>query len=300
MAQKTEIGWCDSTINGSSGCDGCELYQPPATELTGDDLKAWLQKWPCYAAHVHQNRLATSFPENYAPSFHHVRMIPGRFAQAASWSDLRGKERPDKPWLSGKPRHIFVGDMGDFLSDDVTDEFLECELLGAITSEKGKRHAWMLLTKRPARLATLSEKWGGLPDNVIAMTTATSQRTADLRIPELLKVRCKWRGLSLEPLWTAIDLNAIHDGTWLYAPLDGERVMNANGASYDSTGKIQLVIAGCESGPKRRPMDMAWIHSLNAQCQAASACFFLKQAEQDGKVTTGPVPSFRQFPNILP
>jgi len=288
MSQTTLIGWCDSTINGSSGCDGCELYQPPATELTGDALKEWLKKWPCYAAHVHQNRLATSFPENYSKSFHHVRMIPGRFAQAAAWSDLRGKERPDKPWLSGKPRHIFVGDMGDFLSADVTDEFLEAELLAAITSEKGKRHVWMLLTKRPRRLAALSERWGGLPDNVIAMTTATSQRTADLRIPELLKVRCKWRGLSLEPLWTAIDvLKPVCESQSTVA---GERISKW----------IQLVIAGCESGPKRRQMDWAWVHSLNAQCQAAGACFFLKQAEENGKVTDRPVPSFRQFPNILP
>jgi protein gp37 len=284
MSQKTLIGWCDSTVNGSSGCDGCELYQPPATELTGDALKEWLKKWPCYAAHVHQNRLATSFPENYAPSFHHVRMISGRFEQAANWSDLRGKVRPDKPWLSGKPRHIFVGDMGDFLSADVTDEFLEHELLGAIRSEKGKRHVWMLLTKRPARLAALSERWGGLPDNTIAMTTATSQRTADLRVPELLKVRCKWRGLSLEPLWTPINLRSVE-------------ILQC---TQDGAGVIQLVIVGCESGPKRRPMPLEWARSIRDQCHVYGTSFFLKQVEEDGKVTTNIGANYRQFPNILP
>lgn len=40
----TNIGWTHSTINGSSGCDGCELWN----DLTRT----------CYAGQVHQNRSA--------------------------------------------------------------------------------------------------------------------------------------------------------------------------------------------------------------------------------------------------
>lgn len=242
----TAIGWTHSSINGSSGCDGCELWN----DLTRT----------CYAGHVHENRLGKSLPSLYAANFNEVRMIPGRFARAASWGPPTAAENADKPWFFGKPRHIFVGDMGDFLSDAVTDEFLENELLAAITSFAGRRHVWQLLTKRPARLARLSEKWGGLPDNVVAMTTITNQRTADLRIPELLQVRCQARGISAEPLLGPVK-----------APLAG----------------IHWVIGGGESGAGARPLQPAWVRSLRDQCEAAGVSFFFKQWGGVRKEATG-------------
>src|SRR3712207_7534850 len=45
------------------------------------------------------------------------RSFPGRMAEAALWSDLTGTDRPDKPWLNGMPRLIFISDMGDALSE---------------------------------------------------------------------------------------------------------------------------------------------------------------------------------------
>jgi uncharacterized protein (DUF1330 family) len=33
MSAHTHIQWCDSTINPTSGCDGCELYSPTAPHL---------------------------------------------------------------------------------------------------------------------------------------------------------------------------------------------------------------------------------------------------------------------------
>ena len=38
-------------------------------------------------------------------------------AKSARLSDLRGTERIEKPWLNGLPRHFFISDMGDALSD---------------------------------------------------------------------------------------------------------------------------------------------------------------------------------------
>jgi hypothetical protein len=99
MGKETFIQWCDSTVNASTGCDGCELKQP------GKDGS-------CYSVPIHENRLAKSLPLLYDPDFHNVRIIPGRIPQAAKWSDLTGTVRPDKPWLDGLPRVIFVGDLG--------------------------------------------------------------------------------------------------------------------------------------------------------------------------------------------
>lgn len=246
MGDKTNIEWCDSTVNPSSGCDGCELWNEVMRT--------------CYAGNLHETRLYPSFkdtrPELYAPTFSEVRLIPGRMAQAADWRDLRGKDRPKKPWLNGLPRIIFVGDLGDFMSRAVTDDYFKSEIIGNITSKQGSRHFWMLLTKRPRRLAELSEALGGLPDNVMALTTVTTQKTADLRIPELLKVRCKWRGISAEPLLERIDFSKINNP---------ERV------------DVDLLIAGGESGKGARPCNVEWLRSLRDQAKASGTAFFLKQ-----------------------
>ena len=159
MGQHTNIEWCDSTINPTSGCDGCELFQ------AGKQATA-----TCYASHLHTRRLARSFPDKYAADFSEVRMLAGRMEQAANWPDLRGKERPDKPWLNGRPRHIFVGDLGDFLSRGVPDDYIIREIIGNIVSPAGRRHFWLLLTKRPRRLAEISRRLPhGLPPNCMAI-----------------------------------------------------------------------------------------------------------------------------------
>lgn len=282
--KETNIEWCDSTINGSSGCDGCELWNS--------------QRKSCYAGITHERRwaksLAVSHPQFYSPSFDVVKMIPGRFARAAAWSDLRGKDRPDKPWLNGLPRMIFVGDMGDFLSRNVTDEFLINELFGAMTSEQGRRHFWLLLTKQIVRLRNLSKRMkGGLPDNCMAMTTATDQRTFNARIYALLDTECKWRGLSCEPLLGKIDMGRFTPSrscvghiefdkfSWI-DPLTGERM--CDGMNEPAIGpKIDLVIAGAESGTGHDPLtspratDPAFLRLLRDQCFNAAVPFFFKQ-----------------------
>jgi protein gp37 len=257
----TNIEWTHSTINGSSGCDGCELWN--------DRTRT------CYAGQVHENRLAPSYPDNYASAFDEVRMIPGRFAQAASWGPPTSKENQNKPWFIGKPRHIFVGDMGDFLSEAVTDDFLERELLASVRSKTGSRHVWQFLSKRPGRMALLSESWGGLPPNVFPMTTATSQRTAEVRIPDLLRVRCNAVGLSCEPLLTPLDLSP-----WL------------------RSGKIKQVIVGGESGIGCRPMNPDWVRSLRDQCGEHSVCFFFKQWGGFRKRDTGRLLDGRTYDEV--
>ncbi|HWM26550.1 MAG TPA: DUF5131 family protein [Chthoniobacterales bacterium] len=255
MSAKTTIEWCDSTINGSSGCDGCELWNKT--------------KQTCYAGHVHENRLAHSFPDKYAADFREVRMIPGRYAQAARWSDLRGKDRPDKPWLNGMPRLIFVGDMGDFLSRGVTDEFLVDELFSAIKSPAGQRHFWLLLTKRPRRLDELSRRMGGLPENCMAMTTVTDQETANRRIPQLMAVRCKWRGLSIEPLLGHVDLDQI----------EATPFITISALNRQALGGIPVdwVIGGGESGTDAEATHPHDARRVRDQCVRFGVPFLWKQ-----------------------
>ncbi len=192
MSIKTKIQWCDSTCNPTMGCDGCELWTK--------------SRKSCYAGSLHV-RFGGVTP-GYAPSFEQVTLFPGRMAEAARWSDLIGKNRPDKPWLNGLPRLIFVSDMSDALSAAVPFEYLAAEVIANVTSDLGRRHQWLWLTKRPERMAKFAQSLNHLwPSNLWAGTSVTSQATAN-RIDGLMKVGDKdtIRFLSVEPQAESVDL----------------------------------------------------------------------------------------------
>ncbi|MES2569482.1 MAG: DUF5131 family protein, partial [Verrucomicrobiota bacterium] len=236
--------------NLTSGCDGCELWNGIVRI--------------CYAGRTQEARLSKTMPAKYGASFFEVRLIPGRMADAADWGDLIGADRPEKPWMNGRPRHIFVSDMSDALSKDVPFEYLRAELIGAVKSKAGLRHVWLWLSKRPKRMAEFSEwLWDehgeAWPDNLMAMTSVTSQQSARVRIDQLLQVKAKWRGLSCEPLTDLLDLKQ-----WLM-PADLP------------FPKIDWVIAGGASGSQAKPMHPDVPRRLRDDCVAAGVPFFFKQ-----------------------
>lgn len=277
MGKQTNIEWCDSTINPTSGCAGCELWKPG--------------KRTCYAGILQTTRLSKSLPALYSPRFTDVRLIPGRMAQAAGWSDLRGAERPGKPWLNGMPRTIFVGDMGDFLSHSVPDDYIKREVIDTIASKKGSRHFYFLLTKRAHRLARLSHDLGGLPDNCMAMTTITDQLTANVRIAHLLDVKCRWHGISAEPLLGPVSLSPLkipadeHSDDFLYWPLTGQHLRNGMNepVALPNATRLDWVITGGESGSdctyegRSEPTHPDWVRSIALQCKDANVPHFFKQ-----------------------
>ena len=156
----------------------------------------------------------------------------------------------------------------------VPDDYFKTEILGAIDSKLGRRHFWLLLVKQIARLARVSEQLGGLPDNVMAMTTVTDQLTAHARIPELLKTRCKWRGVSAEPLWGPLELSSRGMGLHCESCLD-------RSVHWCVDPVIDWVIAGGESEQdaetEPKPSHPDWFRSLRDQCAAAGVPYFLKQ-----------------------
>ncbi len=117
---------------------------------------------------------------------------------------------------------------------------------------------WLLLTKRPERIADCVPWKSDWPKNVWLGTTAESQEWAELRVPHLLKIPAAVRFLSCEPLLGAVDL-----AHWLRPRGDSSR--------------IDWVIAGGESGGKARPTHPGWVRSLRDQCASAGVAFHFKQ-----------------------
>ena len=77
--------------------------------------------------------------------------------------------------------------------------------------------------------------------------------------------------------------------------LAGTLPATVTGGDYASVAdRVGWVITGCESGPKRRPTDPAWLRSLRDQCAIAGVPFFLKQMEIGGSVIAEPEIDGRQ------
>jgi len=276
MGNHTNIHWCDSTVNPTTGCDGCELWKLLGTKA--DLLR--VMGGSCYAGNFHEQRLSKSLPALYAADFTEVRMAPGRMAKAAAWSDLTGKDRQDKPWLNGLPRTIFVGDMGDILSGAVSFEYLRSELIIPAQSWKGRRHIWMVLTKRPGRLAEFARwlwdnDWTEWPKNIWVGTSITGKASLG-RIDDLVAVPAAYRFLSVEPLIEPVDLSP-----WLYGEAYGSTAGKRGGPGGQTVtagpAPISLVIVGGESGPHARPFNLQWARDIRDQCEAAGVAFFMKQ-----------------------
>jgi len=109
-------------------------------------------------------------------------------------------------------------------------------------------HTFQILTKRPERMAELAPRlcW---PKNVW-MGVSVERQDYTERIDLLRQVPAAVRFLSCEPLLGPLQLN-LKDIHW--------------------------VIAGGESGPGARPMNLEWARSIREQCQAQGVPFFLKQ-----------------------
>lgn len=241
MSSKTKIQWCDSTANPTMGCDGCPLWVPEK------GIKI------CYAGSDHERK--DGKVKGFSPRFEILTFWPGRMTKAAGWRDLRGSARPDKPWLDGMPRMIFVSDMSDALSAAVSFEYLEAEIIDNVTSPKGRRHAWLWLSKRPARMAKFSgwlgEHGRAWPDNLWAGTSIINKPML-AGIDHLARVGgdTTTRFLSVEPQWEDLDIDV--------SPVD-------------------WVIHGGESPKNPRPFRIEWAEDLRARCRESGKPYFLKQ-----------------------
>ncbi|MEZ5072507.1 MAG: DUF5131 family protein [Bacteroidales bacterium] len=110
---------------------------------------------------------------------------------------------------------------------------------------------FFLLTKRPERVADcLPEDWGEGWENIFFHVTCENQRRADERIPILLDLPFRHKGVMTAPLLSAIRME-----------------------HHLATGQIEQVIAGGENYDGARPCDFDWIRSLRQQCEAFDVTF---------------------------
>lgn len=212
------------------------------------------------------------------------------------------EDRLREPMSWRKGAKVFTCSMGDIFHEDVPDAFLDrIFAVMALTPQ----HTFQVLTKRPERARLYLRSDNGVPDsicdainaipiskkqaaemepifwplpNVWLGTSVEDQAAADTRIPDLLATPAAVHFLSCEPLLGPVDLNSYADAEGFEVHTDWLRGrIWIDGQVGAPVPGIDWVIIGGESGAGARPMDLAWVRSLLAQCRAAGVAPFVKQ-----------------------
>ena len=155
-----------------------------------------------------------------------------------------------------KPRLIFVNSMSDLFQDAVPFEFI-CAVWE--TMAQTPHHTYQILTKRPERMAALSEQLPVLA-NVWLGTSVENGATLD-RLDHLRSTRAAVRFVSFEPLIGSV-------------------------AEADLT-HIDWAIVGGESGPRARLIEEEWVDEIHDLCEESGTAFFFKQWGGRNKKSSG-------------
>lgn len=164
------------------------------------------------------------------------------------------KDRLEQPLRRKKPSIIGVQFMGDLFHHEVKEVWFNmvAEIVG-----KCPHHTFIFLTKRPQRVRDIGWDTLYMP-NVWLGVTAENQQRADERIPILLSIPAAIRFVSIEPMLGPVDISQ----TVTYWD--------------DPSAGISWVIAGGETGPGARPMNISWALKVKNQCQDSGVPFFFK------------------------
>ncbi len=162
-------------------------------------------------------------------------------------------------WTTSKK--VFVNSMSDLFQDGVTNEYI---IAVARVMEMANWHIFQVLTKRSERMRDLLNgklRFASRAPHIWWGVSVEDKTYGLPRIEWLRSAPARVRFLSIEPLLE--DLGKI-----------------------DLSG-IKWVIVGGESGAGARPMEKAWVVSIQQQCERAKVPFFFKQWGGVQKKKTG-------------
>ncbi len=151
-----------------------------------------------------------------------------------------------EPYTWKSPRTVFVNSMSDLFHARVPLGFV-LDVFAVIADTP--QHTYQVLTKRSTRLRRVANNLSW-PNN-LWMGVSVENADAFRRIDDLREVGAAVRFLSCEPLLGSLD-------------------------GIDLRG-IGWVIAGGESGPHCRPMQLEWARGIRDASRAAGVPFFFKQ-----------------------
>lgn len=263
MAENSKIAWTDHTFN---PWEGCNKVSPGCLHCYAENRNARWNKGVSVNWGKGAPRRRTS-PANWLNPIRWNKRAEASVSDDAYYPpghefDHVAKSVPNRP-------RVFCASLADWLDDEVPVEWL-VDLFKLI--ENTPHLDWLLLTKRPqnffSRMSEAADnqfdygdrnlcghmhdwfKHGIAPRNVW-VGVSIEDRPRKYRLDQLRAIPARVRFLSCEPLLS--DLG--------YLDLKG----------------IDWIIAGGESGPSCRSMEISWAQSLRDQCGREGVPFFMKQ-----------------------
>jgi protein gp37 len=211
------------------------------------------------------------YAERFAERF---RGVPGHpFEQGF---DVRLiPEKIDEPLRWKSPKKIFVNSMSDLFHDSVPDSFIQQV---AEVMRKANWHIFQILTKRPDRMSRMLSgplRSFAFEPHIWWGVSVEDKKHGLPRLRTLQITPVAVRFLSIEPLLEEL-------------------------GRFDLVG-IDWVIVGGESGPGARPMEPAWVRSIQDQCNRDGVPFFFKQWGGVRKASSGRSldgKTYSEFPEI--
>jgi protein gp37 len=211
-----------------------------------------------------------------------------------------------KPIHWKRPRRIGVCFMGDLFHESVPFEWI-AKVFAVMA--KARQHTFMILTKRPERMAAFLACAGGrvcpsealydhieddvkidyekdiVPwplQNVWLGTSIENQLQAKTRIPALFRCDAVFHYVSVEPMLGRIDLTHLDvegagDPEWCQIDALTGRQTDMGRPCPSIDVRLDFVIVGGESGPDARSTHPMWVYDLQGQCDKAWVPFFFKQ-----------------------
>jgi len=246
MSTASKIEWTETTWNPVTGCDrissGCDR---------------------CYALTL-AKRLKAMGSQKYQADGDPRTSGPG-FAVTVH------EDTVPEPLRWRKPRVVFVNSMSDLFHARVPDAFIASVFAVMAATPQ---HTYQVLTKRPRRMRALLAS-DAFCSQVGAAVGALGLGTAADRAPLPWPAPNVWLGTSIENddyTWRADCLRQVPAAVRFLSlePLLGP----LPSLSLDGIG---WVIAGGESGPGCRPLDLAWVRDIRDRCASQDAAFFFKQ-----------------------
>lgn len=226
--RSTAISWTQHTWNPIHGCskisEGCRN---------------------CYAERISLERGLTSKPWTSANAKDNITYKPHKLKE---------------PFKLKLPSMVFVNSMSD-LFHDVIPEWQIDEIISVMQRET--RHIYQILTKRPERAASYKIKKPDMfadsewPENIWLGTSVEDQKSAETRIPLILKSSAKIKFVSMEPMIDLINMNDI-----------------------EGAENLDWIIVGGESGPdnERREMSHSSVWPIRDFCTKNKIAFYFKQS----------------------
>ena len=174
----------------------------------------------------------------------------------SNWNGPRRWNR--KATKAGTHPRVFCASLADVF-DAEADHLWRADLFALIRDTPNL--VWQILTKRPENYeAMLPEDWPDAYRNVWLGISAEDQQNYNARWPFLARVPAAVRFVSYEPA---------------LGPL---LTLTMERCNRDPDEPLpDWLICGGESGPRARPLEVAWVRNIRDECAGIGTAFFMKQ-----------------------